>query len=166
MLDLAMHDNQSAHGYLLRAIAEAENGRQIDVAWRARLTMTELQRESEPRLVATVFHEAQTYATAMKMPRLQAIALRREAEWRMQRDDLTVAAALTTQAMQCAASNGMTLMRISLRTLMGSIMLRQGDASGEYLLKRAIHHADRIGYQLQVNQARKVLLEAKSTSSI
>jgi SIR2-like domain len=162
MLNLAMDDSLSARDNLLRAIAEAENGRQIDVAWRARLTMTELQRDSDPAFVATVFREAHAYSIAMKMPRLQAIALRREAEWRMQRDDLTVAAALATQSMQCAARNGMTLMRISLRTLMGSIMLRQGDASGEFLLKRAIHHADRIGYQLQVNKAREVLLETKA----
>lgn len=160
-LALFMHDKKAARRDLELAISEAESALQIDVAWRAHLTMTELQRESEPAFVATVFREARRYAETMKVPRVQVTALRREAEWRMERDDLTVAAALTTQAMQHATRNGMVLMRISLRTLMGSIMLRQGDASGEFLLQRAIRHADRIGYQQEVNKARNALLGIK-----
>lgn len=160
-LALSMPDRDDARHYLNLAIAEAESALQIDVVWRARLTMTELQRETDPAFVATVFREARQYAETMKVPRVQVTALRREAEWRMEREDLTVAAALTTQAMQHAKRNGMTLMLISLRTLMGSIMVRQGDASGEFLLQRAIRHADRVGYQLEVNKARNALLGIK-----
>jgi hypothetical protein len=91
------------------------------------------------------------------------MVLHREAEWRMERDDMTAAAAIATRAMCYATANGMTLMRIRLRTLMGEIMLRQGDPSGEFLLQRALSHANRIGYQPQLNQARKALLRVQAT---
>jgi hypothetical protein len=45
-----------------------------------------------------------------------------------------------------------------------TILLQRGDPSGEYLLRRAIAHADRIGYQLQVERANKILLRYKSTA--
>lgn len=161
-LELSLGNQDAAHRDLNLAIAEAENGQQLDVVWRARLKATELTGETSAGMAATIFREARTYAAAMKLTRLEAMALHREAEWRMERGDLTAAAALATQAMCSATANGMTLMRIRLRTLMGEIMLRQGDPSGEFLLQRAVTHANRIGYQLQLNQARKALLRVQA----
>lgn len=161
-LELYLGHEDAAHRDLNLAIAEAENGQQLDVVWRARLKATELPAERGGGMALTIFREAQVYATAMKLPRLEAMVLHREAEWRMERDDLPAAAALATRAMCYATANGMTLMRIRLRTLMGEIMLRQGDPSGDFLLQRALSHANRIGYQLQLNQARKALLRVQA----
>ena len=140
------------------AIAAAEAGRQIDVVWRARLSLTRLQRQKDSRLAEVVFREAQIYAEVMDLPRISVIALNKHAAHKLILGDLQAAAALATQSMQIATNHGMVLNRISARTLMGTILLRSGGSSGEYLLRRAIAHADRIGYQLHVDIAKKALL--------
>ena len=92
------------------------------------------------------------------------MALGRHTNYKLSTGDVDGASMLTTRAMTIATNYGMTLTRISLRVLMGSILLQRGDPSGEFLLRRAIAHADRIGYQLQVERASKILLQHGSDS--
>ena len=80
--------------------------------------------------------------------------------------DFEAAGNFAKQAMIHASNNGMTLDRISLRVLMGTILLNKGDLSGRYLLLRAIDHADKIGYQLMVDRAQRALLHDESKKLI
>lgn len=109
----------------------------------------------------TIFREARRYAQVMQIPRIEVHALRAEAEFYLSKiDDFDYAGSLAAEAMTLATRYGMVLQRIALRVLMGRILLRRNDASGRYLLERAIAHADRVGYQLQVDRAQSAFLAA------
>lgn len=161
-LHLGLGDRAAARDDVARGVAIAEAGRQMDILWRARVTSVstmEMPREREQ--IMTIFRESQRYAKVMQLPRLEVQALRSEAEFYVdQIDDYEYAGALAAQAMTVAARHGMVLQKIALRVLMGRILLRRNDDSGRYLLDRAIAHADRIGYQLQIDRAQRALLEA------
>ena len=111
-------------------------------------------------MAETIFREAQRYAHLMELPRVAVQALRGEAEFRLNTNDLEAASIKASEAMRVATRYGMTLQRIALRVLMGRILLRRGDRSGHYLLQRALAHADRVGYQLQVDRAQQAILWA------
>ena len=108
-------------------------------------------------MAETIFREAQRYAHLMELPRVAVQALRGEAEFRLNTNDLEAASIKASEAMRVATRYGMTLQRIALRVLMGRILLRRGE---HYLLQRALAHADRVGYQLQVDRAQQAILWA------
>jgi len=67
---------------------------------------------------------------------------------------------ITANAMTRATTCGMVLRRITLRIIMGRIMLLQGDRSGIWLVQRAIRDADQIGYQAAVQYGQGILLSS------
>jgi tetratricopeptide (TPR) repeat protein len=141
------------------SIGAAEAGRQIDVVWRARLLQARLLSGKDKALAEAIFTGAIKYAEQMDLPRISVMALGRYARHRLELGDVEAASSLAKQSMIFAGKNGMTLERISLRVLMGTILLSKGDRSGLYLLRRAIAHADRIGFQQQVDRAHRALLD-------
>ena len=161
-LYLNMRRYPEAEAQFRLGLAAAEAGRQMDVVWRIRISKTKLPDVHSTQMAEAILREAQGYADVMDIPRIAMMVHARRANLKLELGDTQSAASFATQAMQVASSNGMVLNRISTRTLMGQILLRQGDPSGEFLLRRAIAHADRIGYQLHVDRAQEALLEIKS----
>jgi hypothetical protein len=67
--------------------------------------------------------------------------------------------------MATAVRFGMSLRKISLRILIGEILIRRGDPkSGRALLDKAIQNADRVGYQRAIELARNV--DARNASAV
>lgn len=145
--------------YLGRSTAEA--GRQMDILWRARLTeIRGMDAKAESGKILTLFEQAKQYAAVMELPRVTIQVLRGMAEHHLALDDTETAGIAASEAMTVAVRYGMVLQRIALRVLMGRILLKRGDESGLYLLHRAIAHADRVGYQLQMDHAQEAIIEA------
>jgi hypothetical protein len=161
-LRLGLRDMEGAQRDIARGVGIAEAGRQMDILWRARLTrISTLSNAGDHHDAMTIFRESRRYAKVMQLPRIEVHALRAEAEFYLDHvDDYEYAGTLAAEAMTVATRYGMVLQRIALRVLMGRILLRRNDMSGRYLLSRAIAHADRIGYQLQVDRAQQAFLQA------
>ncbi|MBU6167231.1 MAG: SIR2 family protein [Alphaproteobacteria bacterium] len=136
------------------AIAIAQNGRQMDIVWRAKTTScTGLRNQNRRQEVDDIVRHALDYAQEMGIPRLRVEALKQRGELALALGDLGTAAKATAAAMAVATRHGMVLHRISLRILMGRILLQKQDKSGKQMLDRAAILADRIGYQLMVERA-------------
>ncbi len=142
-------------------LATAEAGRQMDLVWRAQIVKANCLPLSDGLLVEKIYTEALQYATVMDLPRVRVLALRGKAQYLLKLGHLDSAGFLAAEAMKEATRYGMTLHRIALRVLMGKILLRRGDKSGHYLLERAIVLSNRIGYQLQVDNALQAQLDAQ-----
>ncbi|MBL8558731.1 MAG: SIR2 family protein [Hyphomonadaceae bacterium] len=139
------------------SIRSAEACRQTDVLWRARLLRSAIDPQSRDR--DHVGQQAFLAAESLGLVRVSVEALMARAEAALRTGNTNFAADLTAQAMARASRSGMTLRRISLRVLMGRIMIRQGDENGVWLIRRAIALADRIGYQSCVQSANETLLK-------
>lgn len=139
-------------------IAVAENGRQMDIVWRGRLTgCAGLDHQSDKVELNQRIDGALAYADYMAIPRLKVQALRLRGNHLIEIDDLEGAAQATAAAMAIAVRQGMVLQRIGLRVQMGRILKLQRNPSAQLLLERAASLADRIGYQLMVERALAVL---------
>ena len=161
LYDLRRTKEANKLAYLGRSTAES--GRQIDILWRARLTeIRGMNAKVDSSKIMTMLIEAKKYATIMELPRVEIQALRGLAEHHLELGDLESAGTAASEAMTVAMRCGMVLQRIALRTLMGRILLLRGDNSGMYLLQRAIAHADRVGYQLQMDRAQQAIIEASA----
>jgi tetratricopeptide (TPR) repeat protein len=161
LYDLRRTDEANKLAYLGRSTAEA--GRQMDILWRARLTeIRGMDAKADSSKIITLLNQAKQYATVMELPRVGIQALRGLAEHHLELGDLESAGIAASEGMTVAMRCGMVLQRIALRTLMGRILLSRGDDSGMYLLRRAISHADRVGYQLQMDRAQQAIIEASA----
>lgn len=147
-------DEGDANLSAARSIAEA--GRQMDIVWRARLTeCANLSSRTHQKKIESILAESIQYSRHMGIPRIEVQALREEAEHRIALEDLEGASQSAALAMALATRHGMVLQRIALRVVMGRILLRRKEPSGQHLLKRATMLADRIGYQLMVERAQE-----------
>lgn len=138
------------------AIRSAEACCQIDVLWRSRILRSTIDRESRDR--DHVGREAFIAAERLGLVRVSVEALMARTEAAMMAGNPDAAADFVAQAMARATKSGMTLRRIALRVVMGRVMLRQQNPNAEWLIRRAIAHADRIGYQSCVQMAQEALL--------
>jgi hypothetical protein len=161
-LHFGLGEKEAGNKMIELGMAAAETGRQMDLLWRARLTSVRGRNQLTDRdEVTTIFHDARKYAHVMDCPRVAIQALRGEAEFNLELGNIEVAGMLAAEAMTIAVRYGMVLQRIALRVLMGKILLMRNNSSGDYLLQRAIAHADRIGYQLQLDHAQRALLSTR-----
>jgi tetratricopeptide (TPR) repeat protein len=132
------------------AIRSAEACRQLDVLWRARLSA--LSNKSQQYHTDITCQQAIAYGERVGIHRIVVEGLMVQAGSALCAGNLDLAADCCAKAMARATSNGMTLRRISLRILMGRIMMKQSAnvSNGKWLISRAIGHADSIGYQAGV----------------
>ncbi|GAA0334823.1 hypothetical protein GCM10009087_51450 [Sphingomonas oligophenolica] len=138
-----------------RAVLAAEAGRQIDLLWRARLVRRmPPEKSGEQERIAT---KALAYGEATGLLRVELEALLGLIAIDEDRKNYERAMQLTARAMIVALRSGAVLRRIGLRVIMGRLMLLSGDPAGEYLLRRAIEHADLIGYGAAVERAQQAL---------
>jgi tetratricopeptide (TPR) repeat protein len=145
------------------AIASSEATRQIDVAHHARITEAwHHQRAAKADAVrrSTLIRNLQRslrYAAAGEMHRVRVEAGLNLARIKLDGGDYDSALERVADAMATATRYGMSLRKISLRILMGQILMRRGDhVSGANLIDRATRNADRVGYQGAVGLAQRV----------
>ena len=149
---------------IAEAIRSAEASCQLDVLWRARLIQAQILGEgANGRMLA---EQALDYADAVGLHRIAVEALIVGANFAMAADDLDGAAEMVAKAMVRVTRYGMILRRISLRVMMGEIMLRQGDPGGWFLLRRAIAHAERVGYESGIQHAQMKLVKRPTVTAV
>jgi tetratricopeptide (TPR) repeat protein len=145
------------------AIASSEATRQTDIANHARIAEAwhgQRSQKSESASRAKLIRSLQRslrYAEAGEMHRVRVEAGLNLARIKFEGGDYDSALERVADAMATATRYGMSLRKISLRILMGQILMRRGDhESGPKLIDRASRNADRVGYQGAVGLAQRV----------
>ena len=146
------------------ALAAADATRQVDIGHHARIALAWYRYESagtaERATQMRQLQRALVYADAGDMYRVRVEAGTNLARTKMAAGDHDAALEHAADAMATASRYGLNLRKISLRILIGQILIRRGDAiSGRALLEKAIRNADRVGYQRAVELAQNVLVE-------
>jgi tetratricopeptide (TPR) repeat protein len=154
-----------AHQHEIRlALAAADATRQVDIAhhariaagWYARGTASASERAAHMRQLK----RALSYGEVGDMHRVRVEAGLSLARIKMDGGDHDAALEHAADAMAIAVRYGLSLRKISLRIIIGQILVRRGDpVSGRALLERAIRNADRVNYQRAVEHAQNVLVE-------
>jgi tetratricopeptide (TPR) repeat protein len=142
------------------AIAGAESVRQLDIVYAGRLVRACYPNpeakpgDNAPALRAAL--DTLEYATLADMHRLLIEAQARLARAKADTGDYNAALEHVSEALAVAARYGMTLYKISMRTLMGDILIKRGNVeSGKALIRSAINGAVRVGYQRAIEGARR-----------
>lgn len=155
-------DAQLSDRALRLSIASAEATRQTDVAYHARVSQAwnGFNRSNASRAsTLRKLESALLYAEVSDMHRIRIEAGLNLARVKLDGGDYDSALEHAADAMATATRYGLSLRKISLRTLIGMTLIRRGDPlSGRALLERAIRNADRINYQRAVEEAQQVLL--------
>ena len=143
------------------ATAASEALRQTDIAFQSRITEAWYGRASASPAARSALlkrlHEALQYGVAADMHRIRIEANVYLARLRLEGGDYDVALEHAADAMSTATRFGLSLRKISLRILIGQLLLKRGDIlTGQALLDRAIRNADRVDYQRAVELAQKV----------
>jgi tetratricopeptide (TPR) repeat protein len=149
------------------AVSGAESVRQLDIVYAGRLleacVMDDKGSSSEKRDALRAALEALDYATLADMHRLSIEAHSRLAWAKFHSGDYDAAFEHVSEAMATATRYGMTLYKISLRTLMGQILIRRGNGeAGRTLIQSSINGALRVGYQRAIGSARQVLAATRA----
>lgn len=144
------------------AVSGAESVRQLDIVYAGRLLeacyLDDKGSSTEKREALRAALEALDYATLADMHRLTIEAQSRLAWAKFHSGDYDAALEHASDAMATATRYGMTLYKISLRTLLGQILIRRGNGeAGRVLVQSAINGALRVGYQRAIGSARQVL---------
>lgn len=139
-------------------IAAADSARQMDIshlAWidRADLEIAPTRSEDRGRLLQQMLATLR-YATLTDMFRVRMEARRALAKLRFTEGDYDGALEQAAESLAIATRFGFSLRKISLRILIGQILIQRGDPiSGHAMLDQATRIADRVGYQRAVEQA-------------
>ncbi len=161
---LARHtlSTDEADAALNLAIAAAESVRQMDLVHHGRI-----QRASKAAAARSVeelvranqqLMEALNYADIADMYRVRIEARANLAEARMASGDIEMALEHATDALTVATCHGLSLRKITLRILIGRILVRRGDPqSGRALIASGKEAAGRIGYQRATAVAQNAL---------
>jgi tetratricopeptide (TPR) repeat protein len=145
-------------------VAAANSSRQLDIAHLASITEAEHQLEVAPAAdappVLPRMMESLRYSAKTDMYRVRMEVLRALAHVRRAAGDYDGALEHATEAMSVATRFGFSLRKISLRILIGEILIRRGNpVSGNALIERAIRNADRVGFQHAIELCRQVSLK-------
>ena len=147
------------------AVAGAESVRQLDIVYAGRLMeASSLERRADSESLQKAMRlslDALEYATLADLHRLIIEAQARLAWSKLHSGDHNAALEHASEAMAVATRYGMTLYKISLRALLGTILVGRGNRdSGGTLLRNSINGATRIGYQRVIEKARRALAKA------
>ena len=142
-------------------VAAANSSRQLDIAHLASITAAEHQIGIAPAIddvpILPRMMESLRYAASADMYRVRMEVQRALARLRSATGDYDGALEHATEAMSVATRYGFTLRKISLRILIGEILIRRGDkVSGNALIERAIRNADRVGFGRAVQLSHQV----------
>lgn len=145
-------------------IAGAESVRQLDIVYTGQLLeAARLDQSSDPsekKRGMRLALEALEYATLADLHRLTIHAQSRLAWAKYHNGDYEAALEHTTEAITLATRHGLSLYKVSLRTLMGLILIKRGTREpGTALIRSSINGAVRIGYQRAVEGARRALAD-------
>jgi len=153
------------HGECRMAIAGAESVRQLDIVYAGRLVRAcypdpDAKAGDKAPALRTAL-ETLEYATLADMHRLLIEAQARLARAKAETGDYNAALEHVSEALAAASRYGLTLYKISLRTLMGDILIKRGNVeSGRALIRSAINGAVRVGYQRAIEGARRTSANA------
>jgi tetratricopeptide (TPR) repeat protein len=145
------------------AVAAVQASQQLDIAnlgqikevWLSQWGKSEIPMIENLRKLLGVLE----YAASADMYRVRVEARATLAWLKIKSGDYDVALEHAADAMATATRYGMSLRKISLRNLIGEILIKRGDRlSGHALIDKAIQNADRIGYQRAVEQAQDIRL--------
>lgn len=159
-----LHSQERALTEIDLSIAAAETARQMDLAHQARILEVRQPAKNhsvKDRLIATQrLTSALRYALVTDMYRVQVEARVGLAKLKLDGGDFEAALEHAAEAMAVSARYGLSLRKITVRILLGQILIRRGDPkSGKALVDKAIQTADRINYQRAVERAQQVLVE-------
>jgi tetratricopeptide (TPR) repeat protein len=162
-----LNDVEGSAKALRLSVASAEATRQTDIAYHARIAQAQHRHQHrDSSLRPALMRELQSallYAEAGDMHRVRVEAGLNLARIKLTSGDHDAALEHAADAMAIATRYGLSLRKISLRILMGQILIKRGDPhSGRALLDRAIRNADRVNYQRAVELAQNVLAEEAS----
>lgn len=149
-----------------RAIAMAESVRQMDLVHHGRIHRASIAYGTKDidawARSSQQLHEALVFSDATDMYRVRVEARANLALASMMSGDFEVALEHATDAMTVAVRHGLSLRKVSLRVLLGRILVKRGDRqSGEALIDSAMGAASRIGYQGVVSRAQAALLASR-----
>lgn len=152
------------------SVASAEATRQTDLAYLARVSQAQHAYPGADaatrRVLLRQLQTALLYAEAGDMHRVRVEAGLNLARIKQTGGDFDAALEHAADAMATATRYGLTLRKISLRILIGQILMNRGDPlSGKAILDTAIRNADRINYQRAVETAQNVLVKESSLSA-
>lgn len=166
----AQRNPDEARKCLRLCLAAADAGRQMDISHYAWIEQAELDidfpGQPDPSLPfgnsAEALKQLNTslrYATLTEMHRVRLEARIVLAKLRKATGDYDGALEHATDALALAMRFGFALRKITLRTLIGEILILRGDpVSGNSMLDQALHEGDRIGYQRAVEQVHALQL--------
>jgi tetratricopeptide (TPR) repeat protein len=163
-LRMALGDREGAAEYIRLCTAAADSARQMDIshlAWIAKGEHDmEKAGEKERAAIQQQLNATLRYATLTDMYRVRMEVRRALAKMRLASGDYDGALEQAGDALAVATRFGFALRKISLRILIGQILIRRGDPiSGNAMLDQATRTADRIGYQRAVEQAHRIRTE-------
>lgn len=144
------------------AVSAAESVRQMDLVHHSRIQRANRAfdaRDIDAWTRATrQLHEALVYADDTDMYRVRVEARANLAVASMTSGDYEVALEHATEALTLATRYGLSLRKISLRILIGRILMRRGDPqSGRALIESGKAAANRVGYQQAISSAQTAL---------
>jgi tetratricopeptide (TPR) repeat protein len=159
-LQFAIGMPKEARATIKLCIAAANSSRQMDISHLAFTTETDQRiaggASDSSDILPQLIHSLR-YAVATDMYRVRLEVRKALAYLRMMAGDYDGALEHVSEAMSVAMRYGFSLRKISLRILIGKILIRRGDPeSGYAVLEQAARNADRVGYQRAVELTRDV----------
>lgn len=157
-----LEDTDGVKEALRLSVASAEATRQTDLVYLSRISEAQqayrrVASANKPvllRQLQTALH----YAEAGDMHRVRVEAGLNLARIKQADGDFDAALEHAADAMATATRYGLSLRKVSIRILMGQILMNRGDPqSGKALIDKAIRNADRINYQRAIETAQNVL---------
>ncbi|WP_231470690.1 SIR2 family protein [Novosphingobium sp. CECT 9465] len=161
----ALGEDDKATLAMKMTVSSGEATKQSDIAHHARITdaarrfkAADVERRGA---IVRQLRSALSYAEAGDMHRVRIEAGLNLARLRFESGDYDVALEHAADAMATASRYGLNLRKITLRILVGQILISRGDpVSGRALVEKAIKNAGRVGYQQAVEAAERVLVAA------
>lgn len=146
----SLRDFESARETAELALAAARNSKQLDMVWAAQLTKMKIRLHDEQGMRPTdmrLIVECCEYARSMHIPRLEAHALRVQAELLLLRGDRIASGQMASESAAIASHAGLRLMKVSGLVVYGRILkMRDQDEIARAILDEARREAERIGY--------------------
>lgn len=145
-----------------KALVSGEATKQADTAHHGRVVSASrrVSRADGPSKAALTrqLRMSLSYAEAGDMHRLRIEAGLNLARVKFDGGDFDVALEYAADALATASRYGLNLRKISLRILIGQILIARGDPiSGRALIEKAVKNAERVGYHTAIELAQRVL---------
>jgi tetratricopeptide (TPR) repeat protein len=158
----ALGESSGVEEALRKALVAGEATKQADTAHHGRVVSAARRvARTDPAGRAALTRQLRTslnYAEAGDMHRLRVEAGLNLARVKFDSGDFDVALEYAADALATASRYGLNLRKISLRILIGQILIARGDPiSGRALIEKAIKNAERVGYHTAIELAQRVI---------